>query len=211
MKVNRQITFCVIVIQLIFGFLSSVQAQEMVDKALQAQVDHYTNMALKIKFLSSVIRSAGAASGEINNTNNVRISSAITLLGQIGGTNVIDMLITNLTFLDKRYNGSPASRALVSIGEPAAAKLLDVLKEPSAEVIQETSQDMRAKLLHGYKESPDESRVRWAALTIGMIEGSHWKEFEEQQKKTLPKKAWDRLMQYVVIIGNPDSKSPTAH
>lgn len=197
MKLNRTISLIAAAIPLILALLPSARAQEIADKALQAEVDHYTNTTLKIRFLSSVLGGVGAGSRQ---TNNLRISSAITLLGKIGGTNVIEILITNLTFIDHRYNGSPASRALIVIGEPAVPKLLGVLTESSLDLPQETSEDMLAKLQHGYKESPEESRVRWAALTIGLIESRHWKEFEDREKPKLPKKVWNMLVKYAVVV-----------
>ena len=184
MKVHQHLLCCAVVV-LLYGLLSLAKADGPLDKAVpdyeldigvQKQVDQYPAVESKIKYLSSLVAEKEDSS---NITNNIRKSSAILLLGKIGDTNVIDILVTNLTYFDKCHNGYPACRALIGIGEKAVPQLLEVLKD-----------------------SNDEKKISFAASTIGLIESrsGNWKEFGEQQKKTLPKKAWDRLMRYVVVV-----------
>jgi len=159
---NKQ-NVCWKIIIMFLGLVLAARADDSIDKDVQRHVDQCSSVETKIEYLSSVV--AGKAdSSDI--TKNIRKSSAIILLGKIGGTNVIDILMTNLIYIDSRYNGSPASHALVLIGEPAVPQLLKVLKDSGGEEPQETVADMRAKLVAGYKESIEEQRIRFAALTI---------------------------------------------
>ena len=162
------------VITLFLGLILQARSDDSIDTNVQIQVNQLPTVESKIEYLSSLV---AAEQDSSSITSNIRKSSAIILLGQIGGTNVIDILITNLIYIDKRYNGSPASHALILIGEPVVPQLLDVLRN-----------------------SDDEAKVRRAATTIGFIESRNWKKFSEQQKNILPKKAWDRLIRYAIIV-----------
>ena len=144
-----------------------------VDKGLSKQVDECPTIQEKIAYLASVI-STNATS---TTAGNLRTSSAITLLGRVGGTNVIQTLVTNLTFIDARYHGSPASDALAKIGDPAVPELLNVVKE-----------------------SGDEEQIRWAAMTVGFIKRHMWKDFMDEQKHKLPEEAWKKLKRYAIIV-----------
>jgi hypothetical protein len=163
-----------VAIVLLLTLTPQARSDDSIDKDVQHSVEQCPSADLKIEYLSTFIATNEDSAYA---TNNIRKSSAIALLGQVGGTNVIGILVSNLTYIDKRYNGSPASHALIMIGEPAVPRLLDVLKN-----------------------SEDEARIKWAALTIGFIENRDWTEFSEQQKKILPKEAWNRLIRNVIIV-----------
>ena len=158
---------------IVFGVVLIVRGGDEIDTDVRKHVDACSTTESKMTYLCSLITENGNSSDAAN----LRKSSAIRLLGKTGGTNAISTLVTNLTFMDRRYNGSPASRALVDIGEAAVPELLKVVEG-----------------------STDELKIQWAALTVGVIKGGTWKEFLEQQKGILPRKAFDRLTHYAIII-----------
>ena len=196
-------------ITLFLGLKLSAKAELEIDKEVQQQSDRRPTVESKISYLSSVL------SEQTNSSKgaNIRISSAIELLGEIGRTNVvctnvIRILVTNITFLDKRFNGSPASHALVAIGEPAVPELLKVLEDAPQNVAKVSSdrgnrpvmQPTRRLYPENVVEGSPEDKVRWAVCTLSFIKKTGYKQFVDEQKGKLPDIAWEKLKQYGVSI-----------
>ena len=149
-----------------------------IDPSLREEVNKLPTSELRIDRLSAIILSNNRATNE---TQNLKTSSAIRLLGVIRSTNSVGVLVSNLTFTEVKTKERPAVQALAAIGEPAVPQLLDVLKEPSA----------------------SEEKCSWAVEAMEWIKqaGTHehmkdWARFLLEQKTKLPAKAWERLWRY---------------
>jgi len=150
----------------------SVKAGDEIDVEVQKQVAEHQTLESKIEYLSSVI----SETNDLSDTFNARKASAIALIGNIGGTNAINLLVTNISFTDKRHNNSPASDALAKIGEPSVSELLNL-----------------------FQNSSDSETLRRAAQTIALIKGGAYREFIKEQRGKMPDEAWGKLSKAPVI------------
>ncbi len=114
-----------------------------------------------------------------------RKTEALMLLGQTAATttnaafvsNVVEILIENITF-DGKYRGSePAGEALAAIGEPAVPRLLQVF-EDSAEAL----------------------TVRAAAQALADMKSIGYRGFVNAQKDKMSAEAWKKLSMAPVDI-----------
>lgn len=176
---------------LVFGFCSLALARGegdlparvdgfSIDPAIREEVNKLPTADLRIARLSAIVEANNKATNE---TQNLKASSAIRLLGVIKSTNSISILVSNLTFVDTKYHGRPAVEALAAIGKPAMPQLLDVLKDPS---------------------ESDEKCV-WAVEAMKLTKGANghirdWLKFMDEQRGILPKFAWERFWRTGSII-----------
>ena len=199
---------CAIIIPfLAFGL--STRGNLPINEEVQNQIATRPTVESKVNYLCSVI----FEKGDESDAADVRKASAIMLLGEISstnaiGTNAISVLVSNITFIDKRSHGSPASHALVIIGEPAVPELLKVLKDTPQNVMNGSfKEETRPILPPSRRQYPaivaqgsPEDKVRWAVWTLSFIKKTKYEQFVDEQKGKMPDIAWERLKQYGVSI-----------
>ena len=111
------------------GGLPSYIGVYYLDKEIRQTANSLSKTELRIAYLSGVIASNSQDSSK---GENYRKSSAIRLLGVVGGTNAIPLLVSNVAFVDAKYPERPVMDAMQSIGETGVPYLPDALKDPSA-------------------------------------------------------------------------------
>jgi hypothetical protein len=162
------------------------------DQELQKQVDARPTLDTKIQYLTSLL----PREGKLLPAAEAQKDAALRLLGKVvteagvtnqATTNVIRLLVTNITYIDPQKRYSPASHALQVIGDRALPELLKTLEDAPDPVV---------------KGSPEEEKIFWTAVTISAIKMSKFKEFLATQKDRLPSKVVDLLERYAPVI-NP--------
>ncbi len=153
--------------------LPSVVGIYEIHNQVRNEAGQMTSIHERATYLSSVIASNTNNSSTIEN---FKKASAIRLLGVIGLTNSIGILITNIDFEDIKYHNYPAVASLIKIGEPAVPQLLDVVKEPL---------DKR-------------QRVPLAVEALLKIKGKTYEKFVQLQKNKMPSEVWSRLLKYAI-------------
>jgi hypothetical protein len=127
----------------------------------------------KVQYLASVVSEKEDGSDAAKN----RKASALTVLGMLGGTNAINILVTNVAFRASSNTPPPAVQALIAIGDPAIGALLKVIEESS-----------------------DEFTLVEAASTVFVIKRTVWKQFLEEQKGKMSQEGLAKLNRYAVIF-----------
>jgi hypothetical protein len=200
---SRATLRCVTIASLLASAVFSRGGVEIsIDKEVQRQVDQSPTADSKIRYLCSIISTNEGMSDEAASKK----ASAITLLGKIGGTNVISILATNIDFIDKRSHTLPAGRALVEIGEPAVAGLLRALEDFSRKPVQRPAEAERPRTSSGsparFYPHVDELTAMHLADAIYTIKGSAYRQFVAEQKGHVSEKVWLWLSEFTYGDGN---------
>lgn len=95
-----------------------------IDPSVLASFNALSNRAAQTAYLLDLV------GGEVSTDKaNAEKTAALFLLGRLGGTNSIDVLLRNLTFKDAKTKISPAVLALASIGEPAVEPIFQFIQQ----------------------------------------------------------------------------------
>jgi hypothetical protein len=149
-----------------------------IDPAVREEVNKLPTPGLRIDRLSAIIEANNKATNE---TQNLKASSAIRLLGAVKSTNCVSELVSNLTFTEIKTKQRPAVQALAAIGEAAIPQLLRVLEDSSAS---------EEKCLWAVEA------MKWIKQASAYEHMKDWVRFMLEQKSKLPPKAWERLWRY---------------
>lgn len=140
-----------------------------IDPDIRNEANRLTTMEQRCAYLATVVTNTPGS----HSTNRFKVASAIRLLDAIHSTNLIPVLISQIDFMDHKYNNYPAMPALAALGEAAVPQLLEAVKKP--------------------KRS---TWARNAVETLMDIKGPKYIEFVEGQKNILSPDAWKRLSWY---------------
>ena len=149
-------------------FPDTVSGRQIASK-LCLEANGLTNADLQLAYLSSVVSNTLSTNLE----RNFYKASAIRLLGFVGNTNSIDILISQIAFRDNSSGTYPTVESMVLFGEKAVPQLLCVVRDSATK--------------------PD---IGSAVEALKRIKGSQYEKFVLEQKTTLPDEKWKRLVRY---------------
>lgn len=127
-----------------------------------------TSTASRIDFLVSKIQKKPAPGDEMASWEK---ATAIRMLGKLHPTNAIDVILSELEFIDIKSWTYPATYALIDIGEPAVSNILDhaIMAKPKKEYrVVDAAGEALYQILgrQRFREFIEEHKDRMSNLTL---------------------------------------------
>lgn len=145
-----------------------------IDNDVRNEANRLLSTGQRCAYLVSIVTNAT----NLTATDNLRKASAIRLLGAIGDTSSIVVLVLNINFKDIKHlnHPYPALSAIITFGDEAIPQLLEILKEKPGNPKRNSS----------------------AVEAMRSIKGSKYNEFVLSQKNKLSPEIWEKLYVYAI-------------